>query len=102
VKNYELVYVIRPDITDQDLGTVRTEVKNRVTALNGIIDKEDIWGKRQLAFEIKDFTEGNYTLLRVQLPPEAPVKLRDQLKIDERVIRFMLTVSDRKPKVQAG
>jgi small subunit ribosomal protein S6 len=97
VKSYELVYIVRPDITDQDLGTVRADVKNRIAALDGVVEKEDAWGKRQLAFEIKDFTEGHYTLVTIQLPPEeGPKKLREQLKIDERIIRYMLTVKERR------
>ncbi len=90
------MYVVRPDITDQDVGTVRADVQNHVTSLGGTVEKENIMGKRQLAFEIKDFTEGIYTLLHVKLPAESPGKLKEQLKIDERVIRYMVTVVDRK------
>lgn len=96
MKSYELVYVIRPDLTEQDLGTVRLEVKNNIAALSGTVEKEDNWGRRQLAFEIKDFTEGVYSLLYINLPPEGPGKLKEQLKIDERIIRYMLTVGERK------
>jgi small subunit ribosomal protein S6 len=98
LKSYELVYVIRPDLTEQDLGTARLDVKNHIAALNGTVEKEDNWGRRQLAFEIKDFTEGVYSLLYVNLPPEGPGKLKEQLRIDERIIRYMLTVDERKPK----
>jgi small subunit ribosomal protein S6 len=96
VKNYELLYVTRPDMTDQDLGTLRTDVQNKITSLDGVIEKEDPWGKRQLAYEVKDMTEGIYTLVTMQLPSEGPVKLRDQLKIDERIIRYLITTKDRK------
>lgn len=92
---------MRPDLTDQDLGTVRSDVKNRITSLDGTVDKEDDWGRRQLAFEIKDFTEGTYTILHFKLPPENPGRLRDQLKIDERIIRYMITKPEpKKPAVE--
>ena len=94
--NYELLYVVRPDLTDQDVGTLRADIQNQVTKMNGEIVREDDWGKRQLAFEIKDYTEGVYTLLTFRLPPENPGKLKEQLKIDERVIRYMLTVAEQK------
>lgn len=89
---YEIIYVIRPDLTDQDVGTVRAEVKNKIETLDGSIEKDESWGKRQLAFEIKDFTEGVYNQIDCKLPPETPSKIRDQLKIDERIIRFMITL----------
>ncbi|MCX6647517.1 MAG: 30S ribosomal protein S6 [bacterium] len=96
MKNYELLYVTRPDLTDQDLGTLRSDVQNKITSLDGVVEKEDPWGKRQLAYEVKDMTEGIYTLVTMQLPSEGPVKLRDQLKIDERIIRYLITTKDRK------
>ena len=98
MRGYELVYVIRPDLTDQDMVTVRTDVQNHITALDGTVEKEDNWGKRQLAFEIKDFTEGVYTFIQLDLPEEAPGKLKEKFKIDERIIRYMLTVRDRRRK----
>ena len=92
MRDYELVYVVRPDLTDQDIGTVRSDVQDRITGLDGTVEKEDAWGKRQLAFEIRDHTEGIYTLVVVKLPPDGPTELRKQLKLDERIIRFQITV----------
>ena len=94
MRTYDLVFVVRPDITDQDIGTVRTDVQNHIAALDGTVDKEDIWGKRQLAFEIKDFTEGVYTLIVTKLPPEGVKTLNDRLKIDERIIRHSITLKE--------
>jgi small subunit ribosomal protein S6 len=98
VRNYELVYVIRPDLNQEEMGTVRSEVRGHVESMSGTVEKEDSWGKRQLAFEVKDFTEGVYNVLQLKLPPETPAKLKEQLKIDERIIRYMLTLVDRKRK----
>jgi len=92
LKDYELIFVTRPDLTDQDAGTVRIDVKKHIENLDGSMEKENLWGKRQLSFEIKDFTEGVYTHMDVKLPPENPGKLKDLMKIDERIIRYMITV----------
>lgn len=98
MRNYELVYLIRPDLTEEEMGAVRSEVRGHVEGMSGTVEKEDSWGKRQLAFEVKDFTEGVYNVLQLKLPPETPGKLKEQLKIDERIIRYMLTLVDRKRK----
>jgi len=94
LRSYEIIYVARPDLTDQDIGTVRAEVQERITSLDGTVEKEEPWGKRQLAFEINDFTEGFYTFVEAKLPENVPEKLRDQFKIDERIIRHMITRKD--------
>ncbi len=91
MRNYELIYISKPDLNDQDIGTLRSDVQNIITQLDGVVDKEDAWGKRQLAFEVKDFTEGIYTLVELKFPPGNPGKLKDKLKIDERIIRYMVT-----------
>ncbi len=92
MKDYELIFVTRPDLTDQDAGTVRSDVTKHIETLAGSMEKENIWGKRQLSFEIKDLTEGVYTHMEINLPPDNPGKLKDFMKIDERIIRYMITV----------
>jgi small subunit ribosomal protein S6 len=98
VKNYELLYITRADITDQDLSVVRLDIQNKISALDGVVEKEEPWGKRQLAYEVNDQTEGIYTLIQMKMPSEGPVKLKEHLKIDERVIRYMITSKDRRKK----
>ena len=98
MRSYELIFVVRPELTDGEVGTIRSDVRNQIAGLNGTVEKEDPWGRRQLAFEIKDCTEGIYTMFDVNLPPESSGKLNDQLKIDERIIRYLMTVKeDKKP-----
>lgn len=101
MRTYDLIFVVRPDLSDQDVGTVRGDIQNHISALNGSIEKEDIWGKRQLAFEIKDQTEGIYTLYITKLPPDGIKTLNDRLKIDERIIRHSITLrEERAPAAQ--
>ena len=95
MNKYELIYIVRPQITDEDLGVIRSHVQEQITALEGVVEEEHNWGKRQLGFEIKDQTEGIYTFVQVDLPPTNSPKLKEQLKIDERIIRFMLTRADK-------
>ena len=100
MRDYELIFVARPDITDEDVGTVRLDVKNLVEKHEGSIEKENLWGKRQLAFEVKDFTEGTYTMFNIKLPPSAAGLIKEQLRIDERIIRYILTLRTSKKKLQ--
>lgn len=94
MRTYDLIFVVRPDLTDQEVGTIRSEVTNQIETLDGTVEKEDIWGKRQLSFELKDFTEGIYTLYITKLPPESVKPLNDRLKIDERIIRHIITLKE--------
>lgn len=95
MNSYELIYILKPELTEEDLGIIRADIQNRISTLEGKVEKEDNWGKRQLGYEIKDHTEGIYTYVRLDLPPLNSVKLKEQMKIDERIIRFMITRSDK-------
>ncbi|HEX9745699.1 MAG TPA: 30S ribosomal protein S6 [bacterium] len=94
MQSYDVIYVLKPDLTDQDVGTIRNEYTGAITDYSGEVTNEHQWGKRQLAFEVKDYTEGVYTFVECKLPPEASIQLKNKLRIDERVIRFIITRAD--------
>ena len=56
----------------------------------GEVSKTDVWGKRQLAYPIRKYTEGQYFLLNVNMAPTFGVELDRNLRFLEPVIRYML------------
>lgn len=95
MNEYELIFILRPNITDQEVGTIRNDIKARIQAHGGNVVKEHNWGKRQLGFPVNDYTEGNYTYYDVSLPADQAAKFSEQMRIDERVMRFMFTRADK-------
>ena len=51
----------------------------------------DEWGKRRLAYEINDLTEGYYVLMNMETKPEFPAELERVMKITEGVMRVLTT-----------
>ena len=93
LREYELLYVLKPDLSDDQLVAEQEYVRNAVTALNGEIKKEDAWGIKPLPFEIRKYREGFFCLLKLDLEPDGPTKLKYELKINDRILRNMLTTS---------
>lgn len=91
MRDYELLYVLHPGLDDAQIETEREYVRNAITKLGGEIKKEEAWGRRPLPFEIKKVREGFFCLIKLALEPNNPVKLVYELKINDRVIRNMLT-----------
>lgn len=87
---YELLYVLNPEIGDEALEAM-TEKVNKLIADNGTVDNVDVWGRKRLAYEINDLTEGYYVLIHFSSEPEFPVELERQLKISDSVIRYLVT-----------
>ena len=94
MRDYELLYILKPDLTDEQLLTEQEYVRNAVSRLGGEVRKEDPWGKKPLPFEMKRYKEGFFCMLQLALNPDIPVKLIYELKINDRIIRNMLTLKD--------
>ena len=61
-RKYELVYVVSPDATDEQVTELHTQVESIVQRMNGQIEKTENWGRRKLAYEIGRHKEGTYVL----------------------------------------
>ncbi len=94
MRNYELVFIVHPDLDDTAFKDITQKVSGWITEAGGVITKTDIWGKRRLAYPIRKQKEGQYVLLQLQLNPNFGVTLERNLRFQEQVLRFMLTATD--------
>lgn len=91
LREYEVLVLSDPNIDEAKLNIVFDRL-SEVCEKNGArITKNDSWGKRKLAYEIKDLREGVYNLLQVEAVPSAVAKIEAFLKIQTSVMRFMTT-----------
>ena len=91
MRNYELVCILQPDLDETAFKEAVERVKGWITDAGGKIDKEDVWGKRKLAYLIRKQREGHYVLLNLSLPAEATNDLERNIRFLEPVMRHMLT-----------
>ena len=89
MKNYELVYVVRPNAEDEVKEAVLNKIQEVISA-NGEVEKVDTWGNRKLAYQIAKFSEGFYVLVKFKASADLPKELDRNLKINENVIRHMI------------
>ncbi len=90
MRDYELVTIVRPDIADENVGTVTDRIGQWITAQGGEVTKTDLWGRRRMAFPIRDFREGNYIISQVRLETRATTEVERSLKLSEDVLRYLL------------
>ena len=89
MKNYELVYVVRPNAEDEVKEAVLNKIQEVISA-NGEVEKVDTRGNRKLAYQIAKFSEGFYVLVNFKASADLPKELDRNLKINENVIRHMI------------
>lgn len=90
MREYEIVYVIKPDLSDDDRATKVDRIHSLITENGGEIGKTDDWGKRVLAYEIRHNTAGYYGLVEFRLAPSAVKTVEDRLNIDEEILRHQI------------
>ena len=71
MRNYELMFVVRPTLEEEATLTVLANMKNVLEQQKAKIVSEKNMGRRELAYEVKGFKNGNYFLLVVEATPEA-------------------------------
>ncbi|MDW4089940.1 30S ribosomal protein S6 [Staphylococcus saprophyticus] len=95
MRTYEVMYIIRPNI-EEDAKKVVVERFNGILASHGseVLEAKD-WGKRRLAYEINDFSEGYYNIVRIQTADnEATDEFQRLAKISDDVIRYIVIRED--------
>jgi len=90
MRDYELTLVVRPDVEDTALTALLEKIKGLIVTAGGQNTQVETWGRRHLAYPIKKINEGQYFLVRMQLPPQALVELERNLRLTEEVLRFLL------------
>ena len=94
VHDYELVFIVSPEVADDSLETVIDGVGQLITSKEGVISDVERWGKRRLAYPVGHFLEGNYVLTRFKMNPTWGKELEAQLRISEQILRHMLIKLD--------
>jgi small subunit ribosomal protein S6 len=90
VKEYELTYIIRPDIDEEAVAGVTARVEQVISANNGRVLRTNSWGKRRLAYPINRHNEGHYILLRAELQDRTIREVERYIKLSEDIIRHLL------------
>jgi small subunit ribosomal protein S6 len=98
-RQYELVYILPPESTEQQVAEVHEQVESVVSRLSGQIDKTDSWGRRKLAYEIGPHKEGFYVLQVINGSGELMKELDRRLRVLDQVLRHMIVRVDEEKKV---
>lgn len=94
MRNYEMVYIIKPDLEEEQVNSVVEKFSTLIKENGGEVTTVDTWGKRRLAYEIEDFREGYYFLVTFQGVPATAQELDRVLKITDEILRFMIIRKD--------
>ncbi len=90
MRAYEIMFVIRPDLEQEQLESVIQRYSDQINTGGGQVEKTDVWGKRRLAYPIKHFEEGFYVLVNFQADVPVIDELDRTMSISDEIIRFKI------------
>jgi small subunit ribosomal protein S6 len=94
VRDYELMYIVRPELDDEALRTATESVDTLIRGLGGTVGKTTMWGKRRLAYEVDRLRDGHYVITLLQLDGTKVADLERALQIHDTVFRHLLVRGD--------
>ena len=95
MRKYEVVFIVK-SLDEEATNAVIEKFSKLIAANGGTIDKEDRWGKRRLAYEIKKEVEGYYDIFYVTCPPACVDECDRVMKITDEILKHMIVRSDDK------
>ena len=99
VRQYELVYILSPDATEQQITDLHTQVESIIARYQGEFIKTENWGRRRMAFRIGKHREGTYVLEVFTGTGELTKELDRRLKVIDHVIRHLIVRVDEELRV---
>ena len=93
-RDYETTFVLKPDLEDEEKQTILQRVKDAISEHEGEVTEVDAWVKKQLAYEIKDYRSGDYTILEFNAKTTVVNELERIFKIMDGVLRYLVVRND--------
>ena len=91
MNKYQVLFIIENGIEDEAKEAVITKYTDLIESLGGSVSMVDKWGTRKYAYPINYKTEGYYVLVQFEASAEVPAELDRQMRINEFVVRQMIT-----------
>ena len=90
MREYELIYIVHPELDESAFNEVVERVNSWITESGGEIENTDLWGIKKLAYPIRKLDEGQYVFLLIKIAPTFGSELERNLRLQEPILRYSL------------
>jgi small subunit ribosomal protein S6 len=95
---YEVMFIVRPDMVDEDMDKLVSSIETQVTTAGGTVKSMEKMGKRRLAYWVGGFQDGFYMLLTVEGGGALVHEIERRLRVTEPVLKFITVRMDEEIK----
>ncbi len=89
MRKYEVMFIVRPDVPEEDVENVIAQMESAVTGTGGKIEKIEKMGRRRLAYRVSRYREGLYVLFTLEGSGDTVKEFERRLKVSDAVIKFL-------------
>jgi small subunit ribosomal protein S6 len=89
MRKYEIIFVVRPDVPEEDVDKFITQMEGVVTATGGKLEKTEKLGRRRLAYRVGGQREGFYVLFSLEGSGDTVKEFERRLKVADSVMKFL-------------
>ena len=89
MRNYEIIFIVRPDVTEEDVDKLIAQMEGVVAGSGGQLEKVEKLGRRRLAYRVEKQREGIYVLFRLQGSGDTVKEFERRLKVSDTVIKYL-------------
>lgn len=101
LRQYELTYILPASFTSDESGKVHEKIAAVLTKHKGSIVSQEDWGKLEFSYKIKhggkNFTEGVYTHLVIELDRKHMAQLERELLLNQQLLRYLIVIAEPTP-----
>jgi len=94
LRSYETLFVLKPDLDEETTTAAIDKLTELIQQNEGAVEQVNRWGKKRLAYEIKDYREGYYTLVLFQGEPDTAKELDRVMRLSDGVLRHIVIRRD--------
>lgn len=89
MRRYELIFILRPGLGEEEITTVIEYAKQIIVSENGTIIDLNRWGMKKLAYTIKKEIQGYYVFCEFAGTPAAVAEIERKFRIDDGVLKYL-------------
>ena len=86
---YEHVFLVRQDVTAQQVEGLTEQYKELISTNGGSVGKTEYWGLKSLAYRIRKNRKAHFTLMNIEAPAAAVAEMERQMRINEDILRLL-------------
>lgn len=101
MRHYELLFILKPTLTEDEVKVKVDFIKEIITKNGGEIASVVEMGTRKLAYKIDKYERGTYFVIYFKAPTQLIAELVRNLRITEEVIRFLPVKYENKKEIAA-